>query len=156
MTADSHFTTAERIASLKAAVVGGFTAGFISLIILVWHRVLIFGTDFNLLNLLTGMASLTLLVNGAIAGLSGALFALTYRYAIRTDNNPQLNTGVVFAFTLVRGLAQVDTASAIAQNFWPFLSACGESFLIFGVTALILTFAMQQQWLTLFGQDASI
>lgn len=156
MTPDSRFTAAERIASLQAAVVGGFCAGFVSLIILVANRILTIGTNFNVLNLLTGMATLTLLVNGAIAGLSGALFALTYRYAIRTDKNPQLNTGVVFAFTLVRGLAQVDAGSAIAQNFWPFLSACGESFLIFGITALTLTFAMHRQWLTYFGQNSSV
>ncbi len=156
MSSDLRFTAAERIASLKAAVVGGFCAGLVSLMILVMNRVLIFDTDMTSLNLFTGMASLTLLVNGAIAGLSGALFALTYRYAVRTDNNPQLNTGVVFAFSLVRGLAQVDAGSAIAQNFWPFLSSCGESFLIFGLTALTLTFATQRQWLTPFGQDSSV
>jgi hypothetical protein len=147
------FTNAERIASLKTAVVGGFAAGFVGLIILVANRILTTGTDFNLLPLFLGMANLTLVVNGAIAGLSGALFALTYRYAIRTDNNPQLNTGVVFAFTLVRGLAQVDAGSVIAQNFVPFFLACGESFLLFGSTALTLTFVIQQGWLTRFGQD---
>ena len=97
------------------------------------------------------MATLTLSVNAGIAGLSGALFALVYRYAIRQDKNPQLNTGVVFAFTLVRGLALVDAGSAIAQNFVPFFLACGESLLIFGLTALVLNFAIQRQWLTKFG-----
>ncbi len=151
MTADSSFTAAERIASLKAAVVGGMSAGFVSLIILILRRIFVFGVDGLSLTLTSGMATLTLSVNAGIAGLSGALFALVYRYAIRQDKNPQLNTGVVFAFTLVRGLALVDAGSAIAQNFVPFFLACGESLLIFGLTALVLNFAIQRQWLTKFG-----
>ena len=39
------------------------------------------------------------------------------------------------------------------QNFWPFLAACGESFLLFGGTALVLTAAMQRQWIAPFGQE---
>ena len=147
----SNFTPAERIESLKVAIAGGVCAGVISLGILVVNRILVFGLDAIALTLASGIATLTLFVNAGIAGLSGALFALVYRYAIRQDNNPQLNNGVVLAFTLVRGLALVDAGSAISQNGWPFLSACGESFLIFGVTALILNFAIQQQWLKTFG-----
>ncbi|MEM9819398.1 MAG: hypothetical protein AAF827_23770, partial [Cyanobacteria bacterium P01_D01_bin.6] len=95
----------------------------------------------------------TLFVNGAIAALSGSLFALTYRYAIRQDANPQLKSGVVLAFTLVRGLAQVDVGSAIAQHFWPFLTACGESLLLFGGSAIVLNLALAQTWLKPFGQN---
>ncbi|MDB9524657.1 hypothetical protein PN498_01540 [Oscillatoria sp. CS-180] len=153
MTFSSRFTATERLTSLKAAALGGLCAGSVSLMLLGLHRVWVFGFTLISLDLLAGMANLTLLVNAAIATLSGALFALTYRYAVRQDNNVQLNAGVVLAFTLVRGLAQVDAGSAIAQNFWPFLSACGESFAIFGLTALLLTFATQRHWLTPFGQD---
>ncbi|NEP76324.1 hypothetical protein [Okeania sp. SIO2G5] len=147
----SRFTAAERLNSLKFAILGGFSAGTSSLLVLVLRRFLVVGTWQSPLGIVLSMANLTLLVNGAIAILSGALFALTYRYAVRQDDNVQLMTGVVTAFTLVRGLAQVDVASAIAQNFWPFASACGESFLMFGLTALALTVAMQRQWIAPFG-----
>ena len=147
MNTDNPFTAAERLESLKVAVVGGITAGFLSLVLLFIHRGAIadphlFATLFTL-----NLATLTLLVHVAIGSLSGALFALVYRYAIRTDQNPQLNMGVVLAFTLVRGLALVDVGSAIGQHFLPFFLACGESFILFGLTSLILTFAMQRQWL---------
>ena len=146
----SRFTAAERLNSLKFAILGGVCAGTVSLIVLVVHRVLILGLSPTLTGLVS-MANITLLVNGAIAALSGALFALVYRYAVRQDQNIQLNAGVVTAFTLVRGLAQVDAGSAIAQHFWPFLAACSESFLMFGLTALSLTFAMHHHWLEPFG-----
>lgn len=149
----AEFTDAERLMSAKAAILGGICAGSVSLGILIIHRVLNPAMGLPLLGEIGSLAMLTLLVNGAIASIAGAMFALTYRYAVRQDNNVQLNTGVVLAFTLVRGLAQVDAGSAIAQTFWPFLSACGESVVIFGLTALCLTFATQRQWLTPFGQS---
>lgn len=147
----SQFTEAERFESLKAAGVGGVCAGITSGGLLVCRRFLAENTLVSLGGLLTGLAGLTLLVNLAIAILSGALFALTYRYAVRQDENPQLKAGVVWAFTLVRGLAQVDVGSAIAQKFWPFLSACGESFLMFSLTAFALTLATHYQWISTFG-----
>ncbi|WP_236612411.1 hypothetical protein [Picosynechococcus sp. NKBG15041c] len=140
------------MASLKVAVTGSVSAGLVGFIILLGHRILDLGLDGIALSFLGGIASLTLIYDAFIAAISGALFALTYRYAIRMDKNPQLNGGVVLAFTLVRGLAQVDAGSAIAQNFWPFLSACGESFGIFGLTALVLNFAIARGWLTAFGE----
>lgn len=152
MTSSSSFTAAERINSLKFAIVGGISAGLISLMILILHRVSVLGASQILVGPIVSMANLTMLVNGAIAGVSGGLFALVYRYAVRQDNNMQLNMGVVTAFTLVRGLAQVDAGSAIAQHLWPFVAACGESLLMFGSTALVLTLAMQRQWLSPFGE----
>lgn len=149
----SSFTPAERIESLKAAILGGGYAGFLSLGLALGDRFLHQGTLPQLPSLLTSLTGLALIVNEAIAILSGALFALTYRYAIRQDQNPQLNAGVVLAFTLVRGLAEVDAGSAIAQNFWPFLSACGESLLIFGGSAIVLNLAFHQKWLKLFGES---
>ena len=85
----SNFTPAERIESLKVAITGGICAGVISLGILVVNRILVFGLDAIALTLASGMATLTLFVNAGIAGLSGALFALVYRYAIRQDQNPR-------------------------------------------------------------------
>ena len=153
MTSSSIFTAAERLHSLKFAGLGGLCAGLVRLIVLAIHQwFMVEGAGIGT-GLLISMANLTLVVNGAIAILSGAVFALTYRYAIRQDKNLQLNTGVVIAFTLVRGFAQVDVGSAIDQTFWPFLPACGESLLMFGVTALMLTFAIQRQWIAPFGES---
>jgi hypothetical protein len=101
----------------------------------------------------TSLALLSTAVSLAIAGLSGALFALTYRYAIRQDTNPQLKAGVVLAFALVRGLAQVDAASAIAQHYWPFLAALGDSFALFGLTGLGVDWGLRRGWLRSFGNE---
>ena len=43
-----------------------------------------------------------------IVALSGFLFGVTYRYAVRGDSNPHLKSGVIGAFGLVRGLAQLE------------------------------------------------
>lgn len=147
----SPFTPAERLASAQVALTGGLTAGLISLSLLLLHRLIPAEFAMPLAYLWSGLAGLTLLVNGAIAMLSGSLFALTYRYAIRQDDNRQLQAGVVLAFALVRGLAQVDAGSAIAQHFWPFFAACGESLLLFGGSAIALNFAFAQTWLKPFG-----
>ena len=110
----SPFTPAERLESAKVAIVGGLVAGLISFGLLLLHRFIAAKLTLPLSSLWSGFAGLTLLVNGAIATLSGSLFALTYRYAIRQDDNPQLKGGVVLAFALVRGLAQVDAGAAKA------------------------------------------
>ncbi|MEM6437291.1 MAG: hypothetical protein AAF773_26045 [Cyanobacteria bacterium P01_D01_bin.115] len=148
----SPFTPAERLESLKAALCGAICAGLLSLAQLLSHRWPSLTSLPPLRDLFSSLAGLTLLVTGAIALLSGALFALTYRYAIRRDDNPQLKAGVVLAFALVRGLAQVDAGSAIAQNFWPFLAACGESLVLFGGCAIALNLALRWQWLQPFGE----
>lgn len=41
------------------------------------------------------------------AALQNGLFAIVYRYCIRTDTNPQLQDGVVGAFALTRALSRV-------------------------------------------------
>ncbi|NEQ45806.1 MAG: hypothetical protein F6K00_20590 [Leptolyngbya sp. SIOISBB] len=149
----SPFTPAERLESVKVAIAGGLTAGLMSLGLLMLHRFTPSVLALPLFSVWSGLAGLTLLLNVAIAALSGSLFALTYRYAIRQDDNFQLQAGVVLAFTLVRGLAQVDAGSAIAQHFWPFFAACGESLLLFGGSAIALNFAFAQTWLKPFGAD---
>lgn len=155
MPSQPPFTPAERIESIKAAIGGGGIAGLLSLGLLLRTRLVIPGGGLGLPELFSSLMGLTLLTNWAIAILSGGLFALTYRYAIRQDQNLQLKLGVVLAFTLVRGLAEVDAGSAIAQRFWPFFAACGESGLIFGGCAIGLNVACQQQWLKPFGATDS-
>lgn len=144
MEPSSNFTDIERLQSLKAAILGGVVAGLTD----GGLRLLRSGWPGALLSSLGG---LTLLVTIAIAALSGSLFALTYRYAVRQDPHPQLKSGVVLAFALVRGLAQVDAASAIAQQYWPLAAALLESLLLFGLTGLGLEVALRQGWVKPFG-----
>ncbi len=153
-TASAAFTEVERWESVKGAIAGGITAGGVSLGILAGRHGLALASGSMVPLTFSGLAGQALLVNVAIAAVSGALFALTYRYAIRQDQNPQLKAGVVFAFTLVRGLAQVDAGSAIAQNLWPFVSACLESGLLFGTIALLLAWGFRAGWLRPFGSTA--
>lgn len=153
MDSTSPFTPAERLASLQAAGVGGLLAGLTGLALALAHQ-----PDL-LARLITagqvgGWDSLALVSTAialGIAGCSGGVFALTYRYAVRQDTNPQLKAGVVLAFALVRGLAQVDAASAIAQHYWPFLVAVGDSLVLFGLTGLGVDWGLRQGWLRSFG-----
>ena len=46
-----------------------------------------------------------------MASLQAGLFAIVYRYCIRTDNNPMLNQGVVGAFVLTRTLSNIQTTT---------------------------------------------
>lgn len=153
MTPLAQFTAIERLESLKALLLGGVCAGGVGVGMLLFRRLLTLSALAQTGMHPLGLASLTLLVNLIGAGLSGALFAVTYRYAVRHDKNLQLNLGVVFAFTLVRGLALVDAASAIAQRLWPLLAACTESFILFMVTMLVLETALRHGWIARFGDE---
>lgn len=150
MNSSSPFTAAERLESIKAAILSGGIAGIVAGMILGSQRIYSLGVSTALASLTHGLGGLALGVGVAIAGLSGGLFGLTYRYAIRQDTNPQLKSGVVLAFGLVRGLAQVDVASALAQQAWPFATATIESLLIFATTGLCLDLALQKGWINPF------
>lgn len=85
-------------------------------------------------------------IRSAIALLSGFLFGVTYRYAIRDDRNPHLKSGVVLAFGLVRGLAQVDGAldgetAPLFVGVWAI-----ESVLLFAIAAGVLDWAIDHHW----------
>lgn len=147
MNSSNPFTAAERLESLKAAILSGGVAGIVAGAILVSQRIYSLGLSAALASLINGFGGLALGVSVAIAGFSGGLFGLTYRYAIRQDSNPQLKSGVVLAFGLVRGLAQVDVASALAQQAWPFATAAIESLITFAITGLCLDLALQKSWI---------
>lgn len=82
----------------------------------------------------------------AIVAVSGFLFGVTYRYAVRGDANPHLKSGVVGAFGLVRGLAQLEglemseVVGAIA------LLSLFESLGLFGLAGLGLDVALRRSW----------
>ena len=59
--------------------------------------------------------------------LTAPLFGITYRYAIRRDNNPNLKQGVIGAFVITRAVATVkvsDICTSIPLN-------CGQPFYLF-------------------------
>jgi hypothetical protein len=82
----------------------------------------------------------------AIAAFSGFLFGVTCRYAIRKDENPHLSSGVVLAFGLVRGLAQVNGQDLNLSILPLVLFALLESILLFAIAYVGLSTAMRVGW----------
>lgn len=98
----SSFSAAERLESLKAGAVAAF-AMFLGFGAIVAGNSLMLADRFDVLaSLHIEAIDLNFALRGTIALLSGFLFGVTYRYAIRRDVNPQLKSGVVWAFGLVR------------------------------------------------------
>jgi hypothetical protein len=128
-------TLAERLESLKSGIVAGSMAA---------------GTEATL-QLVQGFSTVGALdlgygVDVAIATLSGFLFGVTCRYAIRKDENPHLSSGVVLAFGLVRGLAQVN-GQDLSLSTLPLIGfAVLESILLFAVAYTGLSVAMRVGW----------
>ena len=150
---------AERLESVKAGLVGALTASVIFGALVLAHRWLSlrfaqfaawsFGAD-----------SSRLLIGGAIAALSGFLFAITYRYIIRQDQNPHLKDGAVLAFGLVRGLALVEGTlhepiALLPSALLPLILLGAESLLLFSGTRLVLDSALADGWLKPFGALSS-
>ncbi|MEX0268149.1 hypothetical protein AB3R30_03315 [Leptolyngbyaceae cyanobacterium UHCC 1019] len=105
--AGSHLSWAERWESLKAGGIGAIAAGILfALFTVINHQWLL--DSANSLTTSPASSEITIAISGAIAILSGFLFAVTYRYVIRHDQNVHLKSGAVAAFGLVRGLAQLD------------------------------------------------
>jgi hypothetical protein len=128
-------TLAERLESLKSGIVAGSMAA---------------GTEATL-QLVQGFSTVGALdlgygVDVAIATVSGFLFGVTCRYAIRKDENPHLSSGVVLAFGLVRGLAQVN-GQDLSLSTLPLIGfAVLESILLFAVAYTGLSVAMRIGW----------
>ncbi|MDB9375606.1 hypothetical protein [Nodularia sphaerocarpa] len=141
---------AERLESLKAGIIGGVCLCVAFLITSVVNT-LVLARYFPL------FASLQIDINwrwwlsGGIAAFSGLLFGVTYRYIIRKDQNPQLKSGGVLAFGLVRGLTQIDCAKTIL----PGLVLAGESVLWFAIGAIALDSTIQIGWIKPFGSTNS-
>ncbi|MBE9136126.1 hypothetical protein IQ254_02735 [Nodosilinea sp. LEGE 07088] len=143
---ERSFTDVDRVESLKAAVMAGVAAGCAAAVLLLLHRVPNLGWGAALRSLTSGLSGSTFWLSAAIAGISGGLFGITYRYAVRQDNNSQLKAGVVLAFSLVRGLALVNVAAAVSLRGWPFTVAIAESLLMFVAAAVVLEVAQRQGW----------
>lgn len=138
---------AERLESLKAGVIGSISLGlaffgtsFINVLWLDKYFPLVIYDGVDIVNL-------QMLLNGVIAGFSGFLFGVTYRYIIRVDANPHLKTGGIWAFGLVRGLTQIEVGWHLNNSVLPFLILAGESILWFSLAAFALDTAILWKWL---------
>ncbi|MBD2414421.1 hypothetical protein FACHB389_08120 [Nostoc calcicola FACHB-389] len=136
---------AERLQSLKAGIIGGFFL-FSSFAITNLLKTFVLAKYFPILASLKSDVNWHLWVSSAVAIFTGFLFGVTYRYIIRTDKNPQLKSGGVLAFGLVRGLTQIELGWNSHSTIWPFLVLAAESLLWFGIAAIALDIAMQLNW----------
>jgi hypothetical protein len=127
----------ERIESLKAAVLSGSALAAIAVI----------GTVINP----EFMKLPTIALEVGIAGFSGGLFGITYRHLLSQSHDEQQNehlkSGAIGAFALVRGLAQAELFWVYRHNLWAVGIAIIESFVLFGVGALVLDLALKLNWI---------
>ncbi|MBO0351215.1 hypothetical protein J0895_19480 [Phormidium pseudopriestleyi FRX01] len=133
----------ERIESIKAGAIAGFSVA------VAWG-VTSLG---NQLMLSPGVESWAIFpewqrfwLSGTSAGVAGFLFGVTYRYIIRDDVNPHLKSGAVFAFGLVRGLAQIEVGLSNQSSVFPLIVTASESILIFAVARVLLDAAIARHW----------
>lgn len=136
---------AERIESLKAGIVGGFSVCF-AFVLLSLLNTFVLAKYFPILASLHSDINWHLWVSGAIATFSGLLFGVTYRYIIRSDKNPQLKAGGVLAFGLMRGLTQIELGLNLDITIWSFLVLAAESLLWFAFAAIALDLAIKLRW----------
>ena len=138
---------AERLESLKAGIFGGLSVCLTFLI-----------TSFlNNLQLAKYFTALSILklniqdwrwwISAVISCFCGLLFGVTYRYIIRSDDNPQLKAGGVLAFGLVRGLTQIDVGLCCYSTVLPFVVLAAESVLWFAISAIALDTAIKLGWI---------
>ncbi|MDH6098289.1 hypothetical protein NWP21_05430 [Anabaenopsis sp. FSS-46] len=133
-------TMAERLESLKAGIISAISLSLAFLITSLVNTMVLVQYFPTLASLYTNI-NFHWWLTGGIAGLSGFLFGVTYRYIIRTDNNTQLKSGAVLAFGLVRGLTQLNSTNII-----PDLVQAGESIFWFAMGAIALDTAIQIRW----------
>lgn len=137
-------TIAERIESLKSGLVGSVATAIAAI---ATHSI----THLWLADDRQILLPWYWLVNGAIALITGFLFGVTYRYIIRDDANPHLKTGGVLAFSLVRGLAQIQAIANPTQEIWELSLPILESLIWFSITQAVLDISIAKGWLKAFG-----
>lgn len=139
-------TLAERIESIKAGVVASLAVAIAFTGASLINR-LILATRFEpLAGLQASADGIGFLLSGAIAVIAGVLFGITYRYVVRQDQNSHLKSGVVLAFGLVRGLAQIDVGVMTQGVLLPFVVLALESILLFAVARMVLDRTMSNGW----------
>ena len=140
---------AERLESVKAGLVGALAATTMFGALVLVNRWLLIPRVVQLAPL-QFEAAFTVLTSGAIAALSGFLFGITYRYIIRQDKNPHLNSGAVLAFGLVRGFTQAESKLETIALL-PLVILGAESVLLFAGARLVLDWTLFQGWVKPFG-----
>jgi hypothetical protein len=157
---ESGLAFGERVESIKAGAVGSGVAAIAfggMAALQYWGSPALLIGPVNLANgAIAGMLPiapfvLSAGVSGSIAGVSGFLFGVTYRYIVRQDRNPHLKSGAVGAFGLVRGLAQVDGQVQSGVDVLPGAIALGESLLLFALCRVVLEVGLRRGWLKPFG-----
>jgi hypothetical protein len=93
-------------------------------------------------------------VSEAIALLVGGLFGVTYRYIVRQDNNPQLKSGAVLAFALVRGLSQIEHSLGALALDAEQIGLLAESLGMFAAAQIVLNGLLQRGWVKPFEQES--
>ena len=136
-----HLSWVERWESLKAGGIGAIAAGILFAVFTVINRRWAL-TPTHSMSLHPDSIGITLAVSGAIAILSGFLFAVTYRYVIRRDQNVHLKSGAVAAFGLVRGLAQLDLGWQSGVDPLPLIALMIESFILFAGVRMVIDWAI--------------
>ena len=137
----------ERIESIKAGVLAAITTTVVFVAATVINHQVMAATFPELWVLQMQELNGQGLVSGAIALFSGFLFGVTYRYIVRLDDNPHLSSGAVMAFSLVRGLAQVDVGVMANGAIWPFAILGFESFVMFAITRVLLDWGLWLGWI---------
>lgn len=132
---------AERFESLKAGTISGLMTAIASAGLAIALS-LGGGGDVTLLPFALAWSSLLSLAG---ASLSGFLFGVTYRYAVRRDQNPQLKAGVAMAFGLVRAIAQVEMGLGLNASPTTLALLAAESLILFTIAALVLDWAIAHQ-----------
>jgi hypothetical protein len=138
---------AERFESLKAGIIGGFCLSLAFFITSLLNNLVLKLYFTTLPTLEIYPVNLQFLLSAAIAGFSGLLFGVTYRYIMRTDKNPQLKAGAVLAFGWVRGLTQIQLGLDYREPIVPYFVLAVESILWFVIAAIALDIALQLSWL---------
>lgn len=146
-------TPPERVESLKAGMLSASAATLIFTALLAIHQLLAQLLSMGIVASLTAGSWLSLGCSLGAAAISGFLFGVTYRYVIRQDTNPQLQSGAVLAFGLVRGLAQVDTGWGLTNTVVPFVGMAAESLLMFSCDRIVLDQALRRGWVKPFNTD---
>ncbi|ERT05068.1 hypothetical protein M595_4988 [Lyngbya aestuarii BL J] len=150
----SQLTFLERIESLKAGILSGSIA-FLTFSLLIGFNILILANQFEVIEEIQISFDIRLIIRGAIAFISGFLFGVTYRYVVRSDHNPHLNSGAVLAFGLVRGLGELDGGLNTSENGWFFVVVVAESILLFAAARIVLDLALKQGWLKTFNSNSN-
>ncbi len=141
----------DRLESLKAGILGAIATAMIFTILLLINSSILPARFEALQELRIDHLAVTELISCAIAAISGFLFGITYRYIVRSDRNPHLNSGAVAAFSLVRGLAEIDAGLHLqSHNPWWFGLVVLESFLLFAIARVALDIAIGRNWVKTF------